>query len=162
MGEKAKPRGLYMAKEGEGWNWRLDRVRNRWLRGACVTLLALVMSWPRLLPTAMSGSVVQLQLGSASMPVARDTLKSHLDIHGPSHHQGPRGYLRTVLPPEAMVTSKSTLLPEAKSGSIVLSQLASVLISQGPVTTACSCPWSGELAPPCKAEGLGRAGPAAQ
>lgn len=64
----------------------------------------------------MSGSMILLQLESLLMSVAQVTTKGQADVCGLGYHQRPRGYLRTVLPPEAMGISRPRLLLGAMSG----------------------------------------------
>lgn len=60
-------------------------------------------SWPGLLPKAMSGSVVLLQLGSMLMSVACVTTKGQMDVCGLGCHWRPCGCLRAVLPKQDML-----------------------------------------------------------
>ena len=67
-------------------------------------------------PRAMSGSMVQLQLGSLLMSVALVTTKGQADIHGLGCHRDTFCSEWPMLPPEAMGTSRLRLLLGAMSG----------------------------------------------
>lgn len=64
----------------------------------------MVNSWPGLLPTAMFGSKVPLQLGSVSISVGQVTKKSHTDVPGPDCC--PRHCAELALPLDGHYTQK--------------------------------------------------------
>jgi hypothetical protein len=59
----------------------------------------MLMSWPRLSPRAMSGSLPLLQQKSVLMSEAQVTTKGQANVHGLDCHQRPCGYLRAILLP---------------------------------------------------------------
>ena len=96
-------------------------------------------------PRAMSGSMVQLQLGSLLMSVALVTTKGQADIHGLGCHRDTFCSEWPVVETEAMGTSRLRLLLGAMSG---LWSCCSVYCPDGLVTTKghadilalCCCP----------------------
>lgn len=106
---------------------------------------AMVISWPKLPPRAMFGSLVLLKLEYVSMSVTRVTTKSQMDVYELGCHQehGDKESLAVketywaecpVLPPEAMGTSELSMLQEVQSGSMILWQPGSVLMPQAHCT----------------------------
>lgn len=105
----------------------------------------MVISWPKLPPRAMFGSLVLLKLECVSMSVTRVTTKSQVDVHDLGCHQehGDKESLAVketywaecpALPHEAMGTSELSMLQEVQSGSMTLWQPGSVLIPQAHCT----------------------------
>lgn len=96
---------------------------------------------------AMSGPMDPAEPESVLMPAAPDTVESHANARGQSHHRGPCWHLRVMLPwgpcqsgwsvlsPGTMVTSEPRLLPRTVFGPMLLIQLGSVLMPMSHVAT---------------------------
>ena len=96
----------------------------------------MVLFIPGLLPKAMSGSVTLLQPGSVLMSIDPETIKDHCNDVDLVYHLGLRCQSKwPALTPGNMVTHRPGLLPRIMSGSVVLPQPRSVMMSMANAAT---------------------------